>query len=75
MLLINLIFEFCAVIVQAGCTPRAWLTSDLATSSLLCNLYVLDSCSLCTQVAGTHFASQVGLVPTENAINTQVGGT
>ena len=23
MLLINLIFEFCVVIVQAGCTPRA----------------------------------------------------
>ena len=31
MLLINLIFEFCVVIVQAGCTPRAWLPSDLAT--------------------------------------------
>ena len=31
MLLINLIFEFCVVIVQAGCTPRAWLLSDLAT--------------------------------------------
>ena len=34
MLLINLIFEFCVVIVQAGCTPRAWLLSDLATSCL-----------------------------------------
>ena len=34
MLLINLIFEFCIVIVQAGCTPRAWLLSDLATSCL-----------------------------------------
>ena len=31
MLLIKLIFEFCVVIVQAGCTPRAWLPSDLAT--------------------------------------------
>ena len=41
MLLINLIFEFCVVIVQAGCTPRAWLPSDLATSPLVCNLYVL----------------------------------
>ena len=40
MLLINLIFEFCVVIVQAGCTPRAWLPSDLATSPLLCNLYL-----------------------------------
>ena len=40
MLLINLIFEFCVVIVQAGCTPRAWLPSDLATSPLVCNLYV-----------------------------------
>ena len=39
MLLINLIFEFCAVIVQAGCTPQAWLPSDLATSPLVCNLY------------------------------------
>ena len=34
MLLINLIFEFCVVIVHAGCTPRAWLPSDLATSCL-----------------------------------------
>ena len=40
MLLINLIFEFCVVIVQAGCTPRAWLPSDLATSPLVCNLYL-----------------------------------
>ena len=24
MLLISLIFEFCAVIVQAGCTPWVW---------------------------------------------------
>ena len=30
MLLINLIFEFCVVVVQAGYTPRAWLPSDLA---------------------------------------------
>ena len=28
MLLINLIFEFCVVIVQAGCTPRAWLPQN-----------------------------------------------
>ena len=42
MLLINLIFEFCVVIVQAGCTPRAWLPSDLATSPLVCNLYISD---------------------------------
>ena len=54
MLLINLIFEFCVVIVQAGCTPRAWLPSDLATLclrhsvakslsnlALVCNLYLL----------------------------------
>ena len=40
MLLINLIFEFCVVIVQAGCTPRAWLPSDLATPPLVCNLYL-----------------------------------
>ena len=40
MLLINLIFEFCVIIVQAGCTPRAWLPSDLATSPLVCNLYI-----------------------------------
>ena len=40
MLLINLIFKFCVVIVQAGCTPRAWLPSDLATSPLVCNLYM-----------------------------------
>ena len=40
MLLINLIFEFCVVIVQASCTPRAWLPSDLATSPLVCNLYL-----------------------------------
>ena len=43
MLLINLIFEFCVVIVQAGCTPRAWLPSDLATSPLVCNLYITPS--------------------------------
>ena len=24
---VNLIFEFCVVIVQAGCTPRAWCVS------------------------------------------------
>ena len=41
MLLINLIFEFCVIIVQAGCTPLAWLLSDLATSPLVCNLYIL----------------------------------
>ena len=40
MLLINLIFEFCVVIVQAGCTPRALLPSDLVTSPLVCNLYL-----------------------------------
>ena len=40
--LINLIFEFCVVIVQAGCTPRAWLLSDLATSPLVCNLYLTN---------------------------------
>ena len=40
MLLINLIFDFCVVIVQAGCTPRAWLPSDLATLPLVCNLYL-----------------------------------
>ena len=34
MVLINLIFEFCVVRVQAGCTPRAWLLSALATSPL-----------------------------------------
>ena len=40
MLLINLIFEFCVVIVQASCIPWAWLPSDLATSPLVCNLYI-----------------------------------
>ena len=34
MLLINLIFEFSVVMVQASCTPLAWLPSDLATSCL-----------------------------------------
>ena len=29
---INLIFEFCVVIVQGGYTPRAWLPSDLASA-------------------------------------------
>ena len=42
MLLINLIFEFC--VVQGGCTPRAWLPSDLATSPLVCNLYLTVVC-------------------------------
>ena len=42
MLLINLIFEFCVVIVQAGCTPQAWLPSDLATSPLVCSLYLCN---------------------------------
>ena len=41
MLLINLIFEFCVVIVQAGCTPRARLLSDLATECrLLFKLFI-----------------------------------
>ena len=42
MLLINLIFEFCVVIVHADCTPRAWLPSDLTTSRLVCNLYFIN---------------------------------
>ena len=46
MLLINLIFEFCVVIVQAGCTPRAWLPSDLATSPLLSVIKARFSCIL-----------------------------
>ena len=53
MLLINLIFEFCVVIVQAGCTPRAWLLSDLATSPLVCNLYIQDiEVDMCISVSG-----------------------
>ena len=51
MLLINLIFEFCVVIVQAGCTPRAWLPSDLATSPLVCNLYIIYLCNPSTLYA------------------------
>ena len=35
-----LIFEFCVVTVQSDCTPRAWLPDDLATSPLVCNLYI-----------------------------------
>ena len=34
MLLINLIFDFCVVIVQAGCTPRAWCVTCLLTYQL-----------------------------------------
>ena len=44
MLLINLIFEFCVIIEQAGYSTRAWLPSDLATSPLLCTQYILTLC-------------------------------
>ena len=45
MLLTNLIFEFCVVIIITSLVAHLglnWLPSDLATSPLVCNLYISD---------------------------------
>ena len=76
MLLINLIFEFCVVIVQAGCTPRAWLLSDLATSPLVCNLYIFNAqkyVPLFVSLAPDDYATtQVGLTFTGQPITVNI---